>query len=97
MDYCLQGNDGTLSGTMSGTVNVTITNGTDNGTYALVGGAVAPSPGDVVVFASGPTGSYPVTRADSGVIYFEKNVNAGASGIAISYASPAFKSPLLPS
>lgn len=97
MDYCLQGNDGTLSGTLSGTVNVTITNGTDNGTYALVGGAVAPSPGDVVVFASGPTGSYPVTRADSGVIYFEKNVNAGASGIALSYASPAFKSPLLPS
>jgi hypothetical protein len=85
LDVCTA--DGTLSGTMSG-CNVTVGNGTDNGTYT----GTPPTPGDVITF-SGPTnGPFAVTRADSGLIYLERNTNAATGGsVPASYASPTFK------
>ena len=44
-----------------------------------------PAPGDTVNLASGPTGVYFVTGPDSGVTYFEQNMNASTSGAGVGY------------
>lgn len=84
VDGCIT--DGTSTGQTTG-CSIAITSGTDNGTYS---GGTPPAPGDVITFTGPSNGPFPVTRADNGVIYLEKNVNANGSGT-ISYSAPAYK------